>query len=214
MAASSIGMITINISFLIYCLYFLPQLLHNQLKHKTADISMSTQALMVLANVLDLIYGFGYGLQWQYRAVTILTLACLIIQQWQIYRDSKKISYHFHLFIVVMILLGVIISTQNAFRLSESILENIGFISMICYSVYWLPQIIKNFQSKSAEGFSLWFILLNLTALVCDEISALTLGWPLPSIISPILIILFLCVLIGQYIYYQRVRMIIDSSSN
>ena len=60
-----IGHISINISFVIYCIYFLPQITYNQMKHQANHISHATQILMVSANVLDLIYGFGFGLQWQ-----------------------------------------------------------------------------------------------------------------------------------------------------
>ncbi|MDA0911179.1 MAG: PQ-loop repeat-containing protein [Proteobacteria bacterium] len=212
-----IGHISINISFVIYCIYFLPQIIHNQLKHQAGHISHGTHLLMVVANVLDLIYGFGFDLQWQYRVVTMLTLACLLFQQWQIYRDSdigertgdrKGESYNFHVICLFIIAVGIaLVSLHN---LNNAMLENIGFISMFCYAVYWLPQIIKNIKEKNATAFSLIFLVLNVLALICDEISALSFGWPLPSIISPIVILSLLFIMVGQYYYYQRLRMIID----
>lgn len=163
---------------------------------------------MVAANVLDLIYGFGFDLQWQYKAVTMLTLACLLFQQWQIHRDSSSKSYSFHIVTLLVIAAGVAVVSINA--LNNDVLENIGFVSMFCYAVYWLPQIIKNIKEKNAAAFSLIFLLLNVLALVCDEISALSFDWPLPSIISPIIIFSLLFIMVGQYYYYQRLRMIID----
>lgn len=214
---SVIGHISINISFVIYCIYFLPQIIHNQFKRQAGHISHGTHLLMVVANALDLIYGFGFDLQWQYRVVTMLTLACLLFQQWQIYRDSKSInqqknrhaqSYDFHILCLLVIAVGIaLVSLHN---LNNAILENIGFISMFCYAIYWLPQIIKNIKEKNATAFSLIFLILNVLALVCDEISALSFGWPLPSIISPIVILSLLFIMVGQYYYYQRLRMIID----
>ncbi|WP_119328754.1 PQ-loop repeat-containing protein [Cysteiniphilum halobium] len=212
-----IGHISINISFIIYCIYFLPQIIHNQLKHQAGHISHGTHLLMVIANVLDLIYGFGFDLQWQYRVVTMLTLGCLLFQQWQIYRDSERTknekrkkakSYNFHIICLLVIAVGIaLVSLHN---LNDTMLENIGFISMFCYAVYWLPQIIKNIKEKNATAFSLIFLVLNVLALVCDEISALNFGWPLPSIISPIIILSLLFIMVGQYYYYQRLRMIIN----
>ncbi|WP_119344093.1 PQ-loop repeat-containing protein [Facilibium subflavum] len=204
----TIGTISINISFLIYCLYFLPQILYNQLKHQAFGISYGTQLLMILANVLDLIYGFGFDLQWQYKAVTLLTLGLLVIQQYQIYRDSRIKSLWFHMLAVLLLLIGGAIAFKQLFP--ARFLETVGFISMICYSIYWLPQIIKNVQYKSAQGFSLIFMVLNASALICDEISALSFSWPMPSIVSPLVILSFLFVIIAQRLYYRRLQMIIN----
>ena len=202
MSVETVGMWSINISFVIYCVYFLPQIIFNQLKHQAASISYGTQSLMVLANLLDLIYGFGFDLQWQYKAVTILTLSCLLFQQWQMYRDAKHKSYKFHVCILSLYLLVIILISLHA--LNATILEKIGFISMACYAIYWLPQIIKNYQLKSAKGFSFWFIVLNMIALSCDEVSAIAFGWPLPSLISPIVILSFLFIMLAQVIYYRN----------
>lgn len=197
-----IGHISVNISFIIYCVYFLPQIIHNQLKHQTEHISKYTHLLMVAANVLDLIYGFGFELQWQYKVVTILIMACLLFQQWQIYRDSCNKSYDFHIVTFIVIAAGVAIVYLNA--LNKHVLENVGFISMFCYAIYWLPQIIKNMKAKNATAFSLIFLVLNVLGLVCDEISASIFNWPLPSHITPIIILSLLVIMVGQCYHYKR----------
>ena len=198
--AQSIGTISLNLSLIIYCLYFFPQIIYNQLKCQAGNISYLTQILMITANGLDLIYGFGFNLEWQYRTVSILTLSCLLFQQWQIYRDSGTKSLFFHLLALSIISSFLIVTITN---LSTSILQQIGLISMLCYAMYWLPQIIRNTRDKSARGFSTLFIMLNGLALICDEISAITLAWPLPSIISPLLLLLFLIILVAQQAYYK-----------
>ncbi len=203
-----IGYISINISFVIYCTYFLPQIIYNQIKCQAGYISHSNQTLMIVANTLDLIYGFGFNLQWQYRTVTMSILLCLLFQQWQIYRDSQQKIYRFHIVILTIVILGIIFAIFNI--LGPKVLQKIGFISMFCYAVHWLPQIVKNIKEKNASAFSVWFLLLNIIALLCDEISALSFGWPLPSLLSPILILSLLFIVVGQYYYYQRLRMIID----
>lgn len=204
----SISYISINVSFIIYCIYFLPQIIHNQLKCQLSHISNGTHILMVCANILDLIYGFGFKLQWQYRVVTILALAYLVFQQWQIYRNRSKKSSKFHLVILLIITAGIILVKLDILRSDQ--LEKIGFISMFCYSIYWIPQIIKNIQERKATAFSVIFLLLNVLALVCDEISALIFNWPLPSVISPLLMLSLLLIMVGQYYYYKRLRMSID----
>lgn len=185
--AQSIGTISLNISLIIYCLYFFPQIIYNQLKCQAGNISYLTQILMITTNGLDLIYGFGFNLEWQYRTVSILTLSCLLFKQWQIYRDSDAKSLFFHLLALSISISSFLIVTIT--NLSTSILQQIGLISMLCYAMYWLPKIIKNTRDKSARGFSTLFIMLNGLELICDEISAITLAWPLPSIISPLLLL-------------------------
>ncbi|MFZ9036126.1 MAG: PQ-loop repeat-containing protein [Francisellaceae bacterium] len=197
-----IGTISINISFALYCIYFLPQVIYNQIYRHASRISHTTQFLMILANTLDLIYGFGFNLQWQYRMVTIITLICLLIQQWQIWRDESSISWRLHLAVFATLIIGMILALVKP--LADAALENIGFASMIAYSVYFLPQIVKNYQQKAADGFSISFILLNALALLCDEVSALSFNWPLPSIISPAFILAFLVIMIVQSMFYKR----------
>ncbi|WP_395947237.1 PQ-loop repeat-containing protein [Caedibacter taeniospiralis] len=203
-----IGHMSINISFVIYCIYFLPQIIYNQIKHRANRISHGTHLLMVCANVLDLVYGFGFQLQWQYKMVTILTLVCLLVQQWQIYRDSREKRYPFHILLLAIIAFGVTLLSLKI--LSVGMLEKVGFVSMFCYAIYWVPQIIKNINAKNATAFSVVFLLLNVLALICDEISALSFNWPLPSVISPMVILSLLCIMVAQHYYYQRLRMIID----
>ena len=199
--AESIGIISLNISFLIYFLYFFPQIIYNQIKCQANNISYFTQLLMITANGLDLVYGFGLKLQWQYRTVSIFSLSCLLFQQWQIHRDSKKKLFFFHLSAISISIVSLLTAVNTT--LSTETLTQIGVISMLCYSIYWLPQIIKNARNKSAQGFSKLFIMLNGLALTCDEISAISLAWPLPSIISPLLLLVSLVVLINQQMTFN-----------
>ena len=53
-----IGAYSLNISLILYCVYFIPQIVYNQIIKKTDQISLVTQGLMVIANLCDLIYGF------------------------------------------------------------------------------------------------------------------------------------------------------------
>ena len=132
----AIGQTTLNISLLIYLVYFVPQIIHNHFKQKTFEISLWTHWGMLMANSLDLIYGYGYHLPWQYLSVTCISLSFLLLQQWQIHLQSsqRRLLQHLlvHVFVSVMII--------AAFYPPQSGLLIIGFISMGLYSLYWLPQ--------------------------------------------------------------------------
>jgi len=198
-----LGIVSINISLLIYLFYFFPQIIYNHMLHKADGISYTTQSMMVLANLLDLVYGFGSIQNWQYRLVTIITLFCLMAQKYQIYRDSKNKSLFLHLGVIIIFFLAVLV-TFNVDMLSSLALDLVGYASVGLYSIYWLPQIVKNYQLKRADGFNVYFIYLTIIALICDEISSLVFSWPLPSILSPPLIIAFLIVIILQKSYYKK----------
>lgn len=196
----AIGQITLNISLFIYLVYFVPQIIHNHFNQKTFEISLWTHWGMLMANGLDLVYGYGYGLPWQYLLVTWISLSFLLLQQWQIYLQSSNCSCGQHLIVHIF----VITMIAMAFHPPKSALLIVGFVSVGLYSLYWLPQVLKNYRHKYVEGFSVWFIALNAIALCCDLISASVLGWPLPSILSPILILTLLMILLLQYRHYHK----------
>lgn len=196
----AIGQITLNTSLLIYLIYFLPQIIHNQWHRKTAQISVWTHWGMLCANSFDLIYGYGYQLPWQYLTVTWISLTFIMLQQWQIYLQSQYKGFYQHMLAHGVLIVAIVMAMTPY---ASSLLWILGFISVGLYSLYWLPQIIKNAHTRKAEGFSVWFIVLNFTALGCDLCSALIFGWPLPSLISPIVIMVLLSVLMLQYHYYS-----------
>lgn len=77
-----------------------------------------------------------------------------------------------------------------SFTLNAKILTEIGILSMFFYIYNWIPQIIKNFKEKQGNAFNIIFLLLNIIAIICDEIYAMILKWPLSSICSPIVILI------------------------
>ena len=194
----SIGHITLNISLLVYLIYFIPQIIHNHRQNTTADISLSTHSLMIAANIMDLIYGFGFSLEWQYRLVTILTLSFLMIQQFQILKAQFNTALRIHT-IAICLIIAIIILLIYSNIMPHSLLITAGIISSVIYCGYWIPQIILNFKLKKADGFSIVYLRLVFIACVCDLTSAISLGWPYPSVITPIIIMSMILV-----IFYQR----------
>ncbi|AJC49169.1 PQ-loop repeat-containing protein [Allofrancisella guangzhouensis] len=199
----NIGYITLNISLIIYFVHFLPQMLHNQFKHKTLEISLWTHSLMILANSFDLIYAIGFGLQWQYVLVDVILLSFLVIQQFQILNDrrDKYIAVHSILIIIFLLLVMFVVLYIN---LSSKYLLVLGSIGGIIYNLYWLPQIYKNYRQKQAEGFSIVFLTLSLVSVMCDLSSAIFLGWPVLSIIVSLSLAMLLLLQVFQYFYYKN----------
>ena len=198
-----IGHITLNISLFIYFVHFLPQIIHNQRAHKTYEISLFTHSFMILANSLDLVYGVGFHLQWQYILVDVVLLTYLFIQQMQILRDrfNKYILLHTFIIVLFLIVILVLILYKNP---SKDYLLTFGSISGIVYNIYWLPQIYKNFRQKEAQGFSIYYILIGVISISCDISSAIFLGWPIVSVITSVCLLSLHLIQILQYFYYKR----------
>ena len=199
---TTLGQYTLTISLILYLTYFIPQIIYNQLWKKTSSISPLTHYGMYLATCLDLLYGLGYGLQWQYVLVSIIALLFLIIQQWQILVQSKYKSYMSSIGITITGFIVLIIAFNHF--IPEKILYVFGWFNAFLYAAYWAPQLYCNYVNKNTAGFTIIFIIMNAVALLCDLISAFMLGWPLPSVISPVIILCLVIALIFQYAIYRN----------
>ncbi|MCF6807356.1 PQ-loop repeat-containing protein [Thiotrichales bacterium 19S9-12] len=199
----TIGLISLNISLVIYCIYFIPQIIYNQMIKKTEQISLVTQSLMILANICDLIYGFYLFMPWQYKFVTILSLGFLLIQQIQIGLKQYKNLNFIGISVLLIFLLFVAINIISNESLPLESINLFGLVTNFIYWFYWIPQIIYNYKNKQADGFSLTFLSLILLASVCDAISAITLSWNYPSIIGPFVIIILVTIVLAQRKHYK-----------
>ena len=204
MLSQTIGQATLSISLIIYIVQYVPQLIHNSLSNKTSQISLNTQLLIVIAASCDLAYGFGYNLQWQYKLVSILGLIYLIIQQMQIISQNSTglLTRIYTILAFILIITSVTYTIYNI--KNDYILDTIGYIETSCYIVYWLPQIIKNFITKQADGFSKVFLIITLIGAMLDLLSAIFLHWPVPSILMPINTLILVMIIIMQSRVYNR----------
>ncbi|MGQ4001925.1 PQ-loop repeat-containing protein [Francisellaceae bacterium CB299] len=198
----NIGYITLNISLIIYIVHFLPQTIHNQFKHTTANISLWTHTLMIIANSLDLVYAVGFNLEWQYILVDVILISFLFIQQLQILNDRKNKFVVLHTLFLLLFLLLVVLLILYA-TVSQNGLLLLGSFSGVIYNIYWLPQIYKNYKQKNAEGFSIYFLGLSLISVSCDISSAIFLGWPIISVITSVGLSTLLFIQIFQYLFYR-----------
>lgn len=199
----NIGYITLNISLIIYVIHFLPQTIHNQFKHTTTNISLWTHTLMIIANSLDLVYAVGFKLQWQYILVDVVLLVFLAIQQLQILNDKKSRLMLSHTLFISLYLFFIMLFITNI-KITTNYLLLFGMVSGGIYNIYWLPQIYKNYKSKNAQGFSIYFLGLSLVSILCDVSSAIFLKWPVVSVLSYISLSLLLSIQIFQYFFYKK----------
>lgn len=199
---STIGHIALNISFLIYVVLYLPQVLYNLKRRSTDGLSFLMHAILVVGYLTDLMYGFGRHMPWQYRLVDLIGLTCLTLQhiQFGLYSKPNK-GYWLTTIALLGLFVGVLYSIW--FPLSATIYIQAGTVAWATGVFYTLPQIWKNYRFSSALGVSVVFIYFDIISSLCDSISAWTLGWDFPSKLgSPIEVILG-CFLLCQFYAYR-----------
>jgi uncharacterized protein with PQ loop repeat len=208
MTDHTIGEITLSISTIIYIIWFLPQIWENFQRKSTEGLSLWMHGLLLLGYTIDLMYGFGRHMQWQYRLVTIVGLICLLIQHFQFARYNLKSKASYWNFMVlsglVVIVLVYSILNITVFHHGKWYYDMTGYIESGCYFSYMFPQIIKNYREKSTEGLSRLFVAFAILLSVFDFTSALTLHWDLPSLLMPSVDIIKKCILVFQIFYYRN----------
>lgn len=203
-----IGNISLNISFVIYFIWFVPQLFLNFKRKDTEGLSMLMHGVLCIGYLCDLMYGFGRHMQWQYRAVTIIGLISLSIQHYQIgryglHRYTEKLTY-IVLSVIFGLLIGFCVYALHFSQFQKQIFNAIGMITNICWLSYVMPQILKNYHNKSTSGLSLGFVSLSIFLNLCDTTSAWMLGWDYPSKIGPSLSLVQNIILMLQIRYYAQ----------
>ena len=221
MSFNQLGIYTLDISFLIYLLYFVPQVIHNQFARKTKQLSLWLQVLWCVDYMLDLSYGLGRHMQWQYVTVDIVGLFLLFIQHLQIgrqiYLRGEKLKNYWlmSIFLIIVAILVFLVLFIGAYHHLNKIIDtnfinwgkvfiNLGLFAQMIAFINFAPQIVKNFILKKAESLSIWFLLMAVLAIIFDEISAVALHWDYPSIVGPPLQLLAKLIIVAQIITYQK----------
>lgn len=207
MSWHSIGEISLDIATLIYFIWFIPQLRMTFKRKSTEGLSLWMHGFLIAGYLADLVYGFGRELPVQYRIVTIVGLLCLVCEHFQFWRYGLKTSIAkktFYLFNVVFIsFLVYTVATITVLKETKFFYDMAGMISNICWFVFFIPQIVKNYRNKSSKGLSTSFVVLSLFTTMLDTISTYALGYPWPSKIGIPVTLFKKSLLISQCYYYR-----------
>lgn len=202
-----LGQISLNISFVLYLIVYVPQIIHNHTSNQIADLSLGLHFLLFLSYIFDLMYGFSYSLPWQYKTVSTVGLGLVIIQHLQLTKFflMQKYTIWFNattlfLFINLVFLYYFFVMAGTKLDLTTTLI--FGTVARTCGLIYCIPQIIKNAYAKTAAGISLYFIYLNLLLAILDTISSWTLNWGWPNkLAAPANIVIMLIILWQTKIY-------------
>lgn len=189
-----IGLFSLNISFVLHLILYLPQVLHNRRDAHIQYLSINMHLILFFCYFLDIFYGFASNMQWQYRTVSIVGFSLLVIQYTQIIyyliTNGNKHLSRIHTLILASSICCVYYFFANLngiISVTETLLA--GYISKGLFIISTIPQIIKNWRVKNKSAISIYFILLSITIACLDTITAWTLNWGWPNkLTSPIMI--------------------------
>ena len=199
-----IGNIALNISFAIYLVLYLPQVIHNFRRRSTDGLSFLMHVILVIGYTADMMYGFGRHMQLQYCLVSIIGLVCLGVQHFQIGYYDKFSANYVAASLLLVAWLGYALYAIIGPVLPAHDYINAGYVAWATGVLYTFPQIWKNYRFASTMGVSLLFIVFDIISSSCDSVSAWCLHWDLPSKIgSPIECLLGFVLLIQVY-YFKR----------
>jgi hypothetical protein len=201
-----IGTISLNLSMVLYMIFYFPQLLHNKRAHQLNDLSLGLHALLFISTAADLYYGFGRIDQWQYRLVSVILFLCLLIQHVQlvvVYRHcwEKLRSLLILSAAVVIILLGLIYALY-ALPSHHALYVAMGWVERVGYCLYALPQLMKGRQA--AGSVSMMFVSMGIVTALLDTTSAWIFDWGSPSLYGGILVAFLQSVLLWQCLSITR----------
>lgn len=204
-----LGNVSLNLSSFLYLILLIPQIIHNRNGKNIAGLSLWLHFLLYVSYSFDLIYGIADEMPLQYRVVSVVGLILVMTQHIQLLKFHIKNRYYLLiklgiLFVAAHILVSYYFFSQLAHAgLSANTILLLGIIARGCEIIYCVPQIFKNWSSKSATAVSLHFLCLNLLLAVLDCIAAWCLDWELPNkLVGPINIVIVMIIIL-QHLKYS-----------
>ena len=206
-----LGMLSLNIAFVLYLIVFVPQIWHNRDFESLKNLSPMMHLVLYFGVLFDLFYGFANDFQWQYKTVSIASLFVLSVQHVQLFRFFYQRMAWRELSINVVIALIMIGSICYFFlemnhELAPILALAVGYASRVCYQLYAIPQIVKNIKLQDANAVSRYFLLINTTLLILDTISGWCLDWGWPAKLSPPISLVMMSVVLYQRKYFRVMK--------
>ena len=194
------GMLSLNVSFVLYLLVYFPQVRHNRTLAHIQSLSTGMHVLLFSGYILDLLYGFLSHYPWQYKMVSCVGVVLLLIQHMQLihlfWKRRAFIRVGFYLLGLMFAIMGGAYVLLNTEVFVSDQIVFFGLFSRGFFLSYTVPQFLKNKALNSAVALSTSFVILSLAIACLDTISAWALDWGWPNKIgSPISILLTSCLL-------------------
>jgi len=204
-----IGAMSLNLSFGLYLILYIPQIIHNRKSTNIAQLSLNLHLLLYVSYFFDLCYGFSMHLPWQYKTVSIIGLLLIGIQHLQFIQYFMNTQRLFLTQLSISFLIINFGAIYYFFSIAHATLPQettilVGTIARFAGLMYCLPQMIKNKFTQSANALSVHFLRLNFTLALLDTISSWCLDWGWPNKIAAPISMMFMTIILGQIKKYRE----------
>ena len=207
--ATELGNLSLNISFFLYLIVYLPQIHHNRKPEYLKQLSLNLHVIIIASFTLDYMYSVLMPLPWQYQIISIIALCLLSIQHLQLMQlawanQKRKRFLHLSVFLSAIVFVLACFFYLGPTHYSRNMTLFIGYIARVGFLTYVLPQIIRNYRLASADALNPLFLILSLCLSSLDLISAWCLDWGWPNKLGTPLNILLTLLLIWQKNHYHN----------
>lgn len=192
------------IAQVIFFFSILPQIRLNFKLKSTKGVSDFLLSGLFYAYTLYIFYAYCLDLPLAHKVMVPLSwsLALIMIFQRFYYSDKKDFGFKFLLLLSVIFFILLI---PIALRHSYIIGHLAGWIMIIIWATYQLPQLFKNYSLRSVHGLS--FSLLSITAFgdFTEFLVALYLGLPSQTYLSNFRGLLVYLIFVFQFFKFRTV---------
>jgi len=199
-----IANVAIWIVHIISVIGILPQFFLNYKLKSTAGLSNIYILIYLSGYIIHLLYIFCLDLPMAYKVMAPLSfLLVLIIAFQSFFYNKHKVThrlirlYCVSFFIIFLLIVLAIFFPNKIGHLA-------GWISIVIWTIYQLPQVFKIYSKKSIAGFS--FITVSITGFqnLLALMATLALGIPLQSVFSALRGLIFFAIFCFQFWIYEK----------
>jgi len=188
----------------IFLISFLPQIVLNRRLKTTRGLSDYFILGSLNRRVASMFYTFCLGLPFIYKTMSPLfvLLAVWVVFQ-RFYYDGFENNQRFFkvYYINILCILAVI---PLACYSPMFIGRLLGWTALITSMWQKFPQVIKAYKEKSVEGFSLFFVLINIGGCLFEGIAGIVLGLPIEMLLYDLKGVLFYSLSSMQFFLYKK----------
>ena len=189
---------------IIYAANFIPQIWLNYRLKSLRGLSDLYLMAFLCAYIGELFYFYCLDFPTAYKAMIFVFLAEILIMTYQrfLYGGSTPKKYLAIAYGIIALITTSIIPL--ALQQPCTIGNAAGWFMVSIWSVYQIPQVIKNYARKSVKGFS----FLSATLIACGALLELSLALithlPIQTVFKTSRSILVYLIFCGQFYWYRK----------
>ena len=201
---SMIANMAIWIVLIIASAGILPQIFLNYKMKSTAGLSSTYMSIYCVGHAVHLFYVFCLDLPLAYKIMEPVSslLVVVLAFQWFFYNKRKVIRHSIKLYSVNFFIIFFLIVL--AINFPNKIGHLAGWIGVVIWTTYQLPQVFKIYSKKSVEGFSFAAVLCGGVQNLLGFVATLALGVPLQSVFTALRGLVFFAVFCFQFWIYRK----------